>query len=115
MACDHEKSFAYNKALAIYASKIRDLGIAERCYKRAIDDAKYLGRSKDEMGCLLDMTLDVYYVQGRYEEALSNYQSLLKYYEKVIDSENRARVLNNMAMIYDDQGEIEQAMQHYNI
>ena len=48
----HEKSFGYNKGLADYASKIGDLDVAERCYKRAIADAKYLGHVKDNMDCL---------------------------------------------------------------
>jgi tetratricopeptide (TPR) repeat protein len=115
MAGDHEKSFTYNKELAEYASKVRgDLDIAERCYKRAIADAKYLGRLQDEMDYLLDMTINVYSVWGRYEEALSNYQSLLKHYDKVGDSGMRARVLNNIAWIHDNKGEYDQALKLYN-
>ena len=44
------------KAWLIYASKIGDLDIAERCYKRAIADAEYLGHIKDKMDCLYYMT-----------------------------------------------------------
>ena len=46
----HEKSFTHNKGLAEYASKIGDLDIAERCYKRAIAEAEYLGHIKDKYG-----------------------------------------------------------------
>jgi tetratricopeptide (TPR) repeat protein len=66
-----EKSFTYNKTLAEYATKIGDLDVAERSYKRAIDDAKDMGRAQDEMDCLWDMTTNVYYVWSRYEDALS--------------------------------------------
>lgn len=55
----------------------------------------------------------VYYVWGRYEESLSNYQSLLKYYDSVNDAEMRARVLNNVALIHNDRGDCEQAMELY--
>jgi tetratricopeptide (TPR) repeat protein len=110
----HEKSFSSNKELAEYASKIGDLDLAERCYKRAIDDAKYLGRLQDEMNCLWDTTQNVYYVWGRYEESLSNYQSLLKHYDKVNGRGNRARLLNNIAIINKNKGEYEQALKLYN-
>jgi hypothetical protein len=56
---DHEKSFPYNNLLAEYACKIGDLDVAERCYKRDIADAKYLGRLQNEMACLLQMTVNV--------------------------------------------------------
>jgi tetratricopeptide (TPR) repeat protein len=109
-----EKSLVYNRELAKYASKIGDLIAAERCYKRAIDDAKYLGRTQDEMDCLLNTTNDVYYVWGRYEEALSNYQRLLDYYDTINDYVMRAAVLNNIAMIHYKKAEYEQAMHMYN-
>jgi tetratricopeptide (TPR) repeat protein len=114
MAGNHEKSFIYNKELAEYASKIGDLDVAERCYKRAIDDAKYLGRLQDEMHCLLNMTNNVYYVWGRHEEAFYNYQSLLNYYDKVNDPVMRARILNNIAAMHNNKGEYDQAMELYN-
>ncbi len=99
---------------AKYASRIGDLDIAERCYKRAIDDAKYLGRLQDEMDCLLDMTATVYSVWGRHKEALSNYQSLLEYYDKVNDTGKLARVLNDKCMILYRKGEHDKAMELYN-
>ena len=42
--------------------KIGGLDVAERCYKRAIADAGYLERIKDEMDCLYSMTSNVYYI-----------------------------------------------------
>jgi tetratricopeptide (TPR) repeat protein len=113
MAGDHEKSFSYNKELATYASKIGDLDVAERCYKRAIDDAEYLGRVKDKMDCLYNMTTNVYSVWGRYEEALSNYKSLLEYYKSVNDSNMLAAVLRRMGWIHYRKGEYDQAMELY--
>jgi len=110
----HEKSFTYNKGLADYASKIGDLNIAERCYKRAIADAEYLGKVKDNMDCLYYMTTNVYDVWARYEESLSNYQSLLKYYISANDSRMRAALLNNIAMMDGKKGEYEQALKLYN-
>jgi tetratricopeptide (TPR) repeat protein len=110
----HEKSFHYNKDLAEYASKIGDLDVGERSFKRAIDDAKYLGRTQDEMDCLWNMTQKVYFVWGRYEEALSNYQSLLKHYDKANDLAIRARLLNNISDIHRNRGEYEKALKLYN-
>jgi tetratricopeptide (TPR) repeat protein len=106
----HEKSFTYNKLLAIYASKIGDLDIAERCYKRAIFNAEYLGHIKDKMECLYYMTRNGYDIWGRYEEAASNYQSLLKYYDSINDSRMRVSILSNIAIIHAIKGEHEQAM-----
>jgi len=46
MAGYHEKSLEYNTMCAIGASYRGELDVAERCYKRAIDDAKHLGEFK---------------------------------------------------------------------
>jgi tetratricopeptide (TPR) repeat protein len=110
----HEKSFSYNRGLAEFAVQRGELDVAERCYKRAIDDAKYLGRVQNEMECLFGMTTNVYLVWGRYEESLSNLQSLLKYSDKVNDREMRASALNGIALIHDRKGEDEQAIGLYN-
>jgi tetratricopeptide (TPR) repeat protein len=110
----HEKSFTHNKELAEYASKIGDLDIAERCYKRAIAEAEYLGHIKDSMDCLFYMTQNVYDIWARYEESLSNYQSLLEYYDSVNDSHKRSVVLNNIALIHSKKGEYDQALELYN-
>lgn len=67
------------------------------------------------MDCLWNMTQKVYFVWGRYEEALSNYQSLLEHYDKVKDlAAIRARLLNNIADIYRNRGEYEKALKLYN-
>jgi len=109
-----EESYKRNNSLAEYTSKIGYLDIAERCYKRAIADAKYLGRLEDERACLLKMTRNVYTIWGRYEDALSNFHSLLKYYDEVNDRGNQARLLNNIAVIHERKGEYEQALELYN-
>ena len=106
----HEKSFTHNKGLAEYASKIGDLDIGERCYKRAIAEAEYLGHNRDKIDCLYDMTINVYDTWARYEEALSNYQSLLEYYDSANDSYMRASVLNNIAGIHFNKGEYDRAV-----
>ena len=110
----HEKSFTHNKELAQYASKIGDLDIAERCYKRAIAEAKYLGHIKDSMNCLFYMTQNVYDIWARYEESLSNYHSLLEYSDSTNDSYMQAAVLNNIAEIHSDKGEYDQSLTLYN-
>jgi tetratricopeptide (TPR) repeat protein len=110
----HEESFSYNKHLAEYALKIGDLDVAERCYKRCIDDAKYLGRVQDEMNCLWLMTMKVYVIWGRYEESLSNFQSLLKHSDEINDRRMQADALNNMALIHYSRGEYDRALELYN-
>ncbi|HXX96434.1 MAG TPA: tetratricopeptide repeat protein [Candidatus Bathyarchaeia archaeon] len=110
----HEKSFSYNKWLAEYASQIGDLDAAERCYKRAIDDAKYLERSQDEMDCLWHMTTNVYVIWGRYEESLSNFQLLLEIKRQLGDQKGIARTSNNIGLIHDKRGECKQALELYN-
>jgi len=66
------------------------------------------------MKCLYGMTANVYFVWGRYEEALSNLQSLLKHSDKVNDREMRANALNGIALILITKGEDEQALKLYN-
>ena len=87
-----------------------DLDIAERCYKRAIAEAEYLGHIKDSMDCLFYMTKNVYNIWARYEESLSNYQSLLEYYDSANDSCKRSASLNNIALIHSKKGEYDQAL-----
>jgi tetratricopeptide (TPR) repeat protein len=66
------------------------------------------------MDCLFYMTKNVYDIWARYEESLSNYQSLLEYYASANDSYRRSGVLNNIALIYSNKGEYEQALKLYN-
>jgi tetratricopeptide (TPR) repeat protein len=56
------------------------------------------------------MTRNGYDIWGRYEEAASNYQSLLKYYDSINDSRMRVSILSNIAIIHAIKGEHEQAM-----
>jgi tetratricopeptide (TPR) repeat protein len=111
---NYEKSFTHNEELGRYASSIGDLDIAERSYKRAIADAEHLGRTEDKMECLYEITANVYYIWGRYNEALYNYQLLLKHYNNINNAERRGSLLNDMAGIYDKKGEYDQAMKLYN-
>ena len=49
-----------------------------------------------------------YLVWGRYDEALSTYQLLLKYYNITNSPEMRGGLLNNIAVIYNKKGEYDQ-------
>ena len=79
-----------------------------------LTEAKDLKQIKDSMDCLYFLTAKVYFIWARYEEAVSNYQTLLKYYDSVNDSRMRAHVLNGIAMIHDRKGEDDQALKLYN-
>jgi len=111
---NYEKSFTYNKHLGGYASNIGDLDVAERCYKRAIADAEYLERIEDKMQCLYEMTGNVYSVWGRNNEALTNYQLLLEYYDSINNTEMRGRLLNDMATMLCKKLDYDQAMKLFN-
>jgi tetratricopeptide (TPR) repeat protein len=60
------------------------------------------------------MTSKVYYTWGRYDEVLSNSESLLRYYHEVNDSWMQGAVLNNIARIHTIRGEYDKAVQLYN-
>ena len=47
-----------------------DLDLAERSYRRAIDDAEALGHVDDSMRSMYEMTIRVYTLWGRFDEAL---------------------------------------------
>jgi len=107
----YEKSYIRNKDLAIRASYVGDLDLAERCYNRAIDDAEQLGRIDQMMECFLDLTHDVYITWGRYHEAYGNYQDLLKFFQ--IDSEQHVLVLNYMAQLHYIKKQYDEALKNY--
>jgi tetratricopeptide (TPR) repeat protein len=110
---NREKSLTHNMELGLYASSIGDLDVAERAYKRAITDAECLERAGDMFKCLYLITRTVYYIWGRYDDALSTYQLLLHYNNKSND-ETHGTLLNSMAAIYYHKGDYDQAMKLYN-
>jgi tetratricopeptide (TPR) repeat protein len=74
--------------VAEYAWRIGDLDQAERCYNTATNDAVKLNKIKDEKVTLLELTNNVLMLWGRYNEALSNYHSLLDYFSKSPGDQN---------------------------
>ena len=117
-----KESYRRNNEIGRYASSIGDLDLAERCYKRAIDDSEHIEGFEDKkMNLILDLTNYVFVVWGRYEDAGDNYQLLLKYYSDVKNDQGRANVLSSIAKMHymkrdyvkalkvlDDQMQIEQ-------
>ena len=59
------------------------------------------------------MTNSVYYIWGRYDEALTTYQLLLEHYDNINNVRIRGALLNNMALIHGNRGEYDQAMKLY--
>lgn len=55
----HWESYDQNKRLAEFASEIGNLDLAERCYKRAIDDAQKLNLPKEKINRMLDFSRNV--------------------------------------------------------
>ncbi len=119
-----EDSFRRNRNIGNHASKIGDLDLAERCYKMALKDIKQIQYPKGEtngqnivsegMWCLNNFAVNVYYIWGRYDEALSNYQTVLAYSKEIKDKAMESDVLNNIALIHDNKGEYDQALELYN-
>ena len=107
----HEKSYIHNKDLAIRASYVGDLDLAERCYSRAIDDAEQLGSIGEMMECFLDLTHNVYITWGRYQEAYGNYLDLLKFFQE--DSEQHVLVLNYVAQLHYIRKQYDEALKTY--
>jgi tetratricopeptide (TPR) repeat protein len=101
-----EKCIQFNKDLAKRASSIGDLDLAERCYKRIIDDSEEV---KDTLDAYLELAHDIYIVWGRYDDAYAVYQELLKY----SPSNQSAQILSYMAQIHYIKREYEIAMECY--
>jgi tetratricopeptide (TPR) repeat protein len=109
-----EQSFSVNRNLADNASNIGDLDLAERCYNRALDDARQMVKREDEMSCLFSLTANVYTTWSRNDEASANLQILLKYYTETKDSQMQARSLNAIGSIHGNKGEYDEAIKLYN-
>jgi len=111
----HEESYTHNQRLADYASTtIGDLDFAERCYKMAIEDTEKLGNLEGKMLNTYKLSWGVYFIWGRYDEALDNYQYVLKYYEDIKDRSNKSSVLVGIANIYSRRGEYDAALAKHN-
>lgn len=110
----HKESLDFNVKLAAYAARIGELDLAERCYLRAIEDAVNLGDDKSKMDLIFELTRNIYYTWGRYEESVENYKQLLKYYSENGNEGNLAVTLNNLGIIYQKRGEYEAALEKYN-
>ncbi len=118
-----EESFRRNRDIADHASKIGNLDLAERCYKMALKDIEQIRYQYDEtnrqniisdgMWCLNDLAVNVYYIWGRYGDALSNYQSVLEYSKGNKNKVMESRVLHNIAMIHSSKGEYDRAVEMY--
>jgi tetratricopeptide (TPR) repeat protein len=72
----HE-SYLYNKSLAEVASKMGDLDLAERCYRRAIDNAYNLGNNIAHVVCLINLSRNVLNIWNKYDDSIANYRWIL--------------------------------------
>jgi tetratricopeptide (TPR) repeat protein len=111
---DHETSYKINKGSDRYLCYIGNLDLAESCYKRAISEADCFGRIDDRMECLFELSNHVYQIWGRYDEALANYQSVLKYYDQTDNLTERSAVLRSIAEIFDSKGDDYEGMKILN-
>lgn len=98
--------------MAELATNDGNLDLAERCYKKAIEDAKDLRRIGDMMKPLHDMSRRVYFIWGRYDVACENYQTVLDYYRKLGSRgmKNVAIDPEHMALINQNRGQYEEAL-----
>jgi NTE family protein len=74
-----DKSFVINKKIARFSFSVGDLDVSERCYLRAIDDAKKMNHIDDAIDCMKEL-LKVYRVWGRYadeQKTFNNIHSML--------------------------------------
>ena len=64
------------------------------------------------LGCIAN----VFYSQGRYEDALSNYEKSLAIYRRMFGKDEHAliaTILHNIAQVYDSQGRYEDALSNF--
>ena len=111
---NHEKSFTRNKMLGHYAFGMGNLDVAERSYKRAIEDADKLGRVHDKMVCTLEMVNDVYLAWFRDANGIYKiYEDLIEYFSKSNDRKNYATALFGLGVAYSLQEKSDMAMEKY--
>jgi tetratricopeptide (TPR) repeat protein len=111
---NHEKSFTRNKMLGHYAFGMGNLDVAERSYKRAIEDADKLGRVHDKMVCTLEMVNDVYLAWFRDANGIYKiYEDLIEYISKSNDRKNYATALFGLGVAYSLQEKSDMAMEKY--
>jgi tetratricopeptide (TPR) repeat protein len=106
----NEESYNYNVSVAQFACEHGDLDLAERSYKRAIDNAKILGWIDCNMKCILEITNNIYYVWGKYDTAYDNYQNVSKYFDNVKDYKHYAIALQHRADILRIKGEYNESL-----
>ena len=110
----YNDSFKYNKKVAEASTKLGNLYDAELCYKRCLDAASK-GKNIDKISHddILFALSNIYYIWGRYDEALSNYQDLLNYYLQNKMEYEQALTLNNIGIIHQIKGEYDDALKFY--
>lgn len=67
---------------------------------------KYIGKAINSEGV-------VYLIQGKYDNALANFNKAKTIYEELKDRERIATMLNNIGLVYNNKGELENAMDYY--
>ena len=105
-----DESININTDLAHRAVNIGDLDLAEKCYKRVIEDINDEKYEKELIDSYLNLAHDVLVVWGRYSEALEIYQQLLDICKI---PEQRIRTLSFMAQIYYIKKDYEEALNLY--
>jgi tetratricopeptide (TPR) repeat protein len=109
----HEKSYSHNSSLAKFSFDTGSLDVAEECYLRAIEDAKKLG---DEEGIAIQRgnLARVYYIWGRFDDALNILKELYDYFREKGGGKNEAVSLHLIGNIHYLKGEYEKALEKYN-
>lgn len=87
----HDKSFINNRKLAQFSFKVGDLDLSERCYLRAIDDAKKIGHIGGAVDCMRELR-KVYLEWNRDDDAQ-------EIYEKVRSILYRNDIPNNLSIL----------------
>ncbi len=80
--------------------------------KQHYDFAQKRGYAK-EMAVALNTQGTAFYMLGNYAKAIECYYQSLSVKEKLKDYKGIAATLNNIGMIYDDQGDHDKAIEHY--
>jgi len=76
----------------------------------ALEVARTLGDRHGEAQTLGNLG-NVYQLQGRWEEAIANYEESLRIKRKLGDRQGEGAALNNLGLLYAQQGELEKALE----
>lgn len=107
-----EESISVNKDLAHRAVNIGELDLAERCYRRIIDQASKKSQPQDFIEGCLGLAHNVFVTWGRYNEAYDIYEQLLDKLPN--DLKLRAKIISYMAQIHYIFREYDSAIKLYN-